>query len=397
MNFQGFRRPDGSVGIRNTVAVISTTGCFNEAPARICQGIQGAVPIGHNLSCSHLGTDLENSIQVVINLGMNPNVYGVVLVGMGCEQIKPDMVYENLRKFNKPVCLLTLRDQGGVDEVVREGRLAAGKMTIEAAAQSRDTADLSEMVLGIKCGGSDTTSGVVSNPVVGMVADRVIEAGGTAVFTETPEILGAEHVLAKRAVSQDVAAKIIAAAEILERRINTMGVDLRGSEPTPANIQGGLTTIEEKSLGAIVKAGTAPLQDVLTYGRRPKGKGLYFMDGPARTGELLVGMAATGCQLMVFSMGGGLPSLLPMLPAAPSRFPILPVIKMSGNPAGYEKRKNLIDLYVGQAVLGEETLPHASKRLIQEIIDVASGSKQTKFEQGTYVEPMLIQIDGPSL
>ncbi len=397
MKFQGYRRPDGSIGVRNVVAVISTTGCFNEAPKLICQDLEEAVPIGHNLSCSHLGTDLENSIQTLINLGANPNVCGVVLVGMGCEQIKPDVVYEGLVKYKKPVRLLTLRDLGGFDEVVREGRVVAEKMTREAAAQTRETVDLSEMVLGIKCGGSDTTSGVVSNPVSGIVVDRIIEAGGIAVFTETPEILGAEHVLAKRGANKDVACKVIEAAETMERRITAMGVDLRGSEPTPANIQGGLTTIEEKSLGAIVKAGTAPLQDVLIYGRRPKGKGLYFMDGPARTAELLVGVAAAGCQLMVFSMGGGLPSLLPMLPAAPARFPLMPVIKVSGNPDGYEKRKNLIDLYVGQAAEGKETLPHASERLLKEIIEVASGHKLTKFEQGTYVEPLLIQIDGPSI
>lgn len=397
MNFQGYRRPDGSIGVRNVVAVISTTGCFNEAPARICQGIPEAVPLGHNRSCSHMGTDLENSIETVINLGANPNVYGTVLVGMGCEQIKPELVYERLREFKKPVSLVTLRDQGDFDAVVREGRSAAAKMVRDAAAQTRETGDLSDLVLALKCGGSDTTSGVVSNPVTGLVADRVIEAGGTAVFTETPEILGAEHVLANRAVNRDVAAKVIGAAESMERRITAMGVDLRGSEPTPANIQGGLTTIEEKSLGAIAKAGSAPLQDVLAYGHRPQGKGLYFMDGPARTGELLVGLAATGCQLMVFSMGGGLPSLLPMLPASPGRFPLLPVIKMSGNPDGYEKRKNLIDLYVGQAAEGEETLPHAGERLLQEVLDVASGRKQTKYEQGTYTEPMLIQIDGPSI
>lgn len=397
MNFLGYRRPDGSIGVRNVVAVISTTGCFNEAPKRICEGIPGTVPLGHNLSCSHLGVDLENSIQTLINLGANPNVYGVVVVGMGCEQIKPDRVYESLLAYKKPVSLITLNQLGDFDAVVRQGRLAAEKMTREARVQPREEAELSSLVLGIKCGGSDTTSGVVSNPVTGLVSDRVIEAGGTAVFTETPEILGAEHVLAKRAINEEVAAKVFAAAQTTERRVMDMGVDLRGSEPTPANIQGGLTTIEEKSLGAIAKAGAAPLQDVLVYGRRPQGKGLYFMDGPARTAELLVGMAAAGCQLMVFSMGGGLPSLLPMLPAAPARFPLMPVIKMSGNPDGLEKRKNLIDVYVGQVAEGDETLPQAAQRLFSEIIEVSSGRKTTRFEQGTYEEPILIQIDGPSL
>ena len=397
MKFQGFRRENGSIGIRNIVAVIPCTGCINELPKLISRGIPGTVPLGHNLSCSHLGSDLERSIWTLANLAGNPNVYGVVLVGMGCEQMSPEKIYQDTLQFKKPVELLTLRDLGDWNKVVERGREAAQRMSEEAARLERVEAELGEITLGIKCGGSDTTSGVVSNPVAGIVADRIIQEGGTAIFTETPEILGAEHVLARRAVTKNVADKVFEAARTTERRIDEMGVDLRGSEPTPANIEGGLTTIEEKSLGAIIKAGSAPLQGVLNYGERPSGKGLYFMDGPARTAELLVGTAAAGCQLMIFSMGGGLPSLLPMLPAAPAQFPVMPVIKMSGNPDGYEKRKDIIDIYVGSVIEGEETIQQAGERLLREFVQVASGKKQTHFERGTYEEPLLIQIDGPSL
>jgi len=397
VKFLGYRRKDGSVGVRNIVAIIPCTACINELPKLISQGVPGAVSMGHNLSCSHLGSDLERSIWTLTNLALNPNVYGVVLVGMGCEQMSPERIYEEIIKSERPTELLILRDIGDWNELIEKGREAATRMSTEAAKLRRDEAQLSEITLGIKCGGSDTSSGVVSNPVAGIVADQIIHEGGTVVFTETPEILGAEHVLARRAVTKDVARRILEAAKATEKRVQDMGVDLRGSEPTPANIQGGLTTIEEKSLGAIIKAGTAPLQGVLNYGERPPGKGLYFMDGPARTAELLVGVAATGCQLMVFSMGGGLPSLLPMLPAAPARFPLMPVIKMSGNPDGYEKRKDLLDIYVGNVIDAEETIKQAGERLLQEVLKVASGTKRTKFEQGTYEEIMLIQIDGPSL
>ena len=397
MKFQGFQRKNGSIGIRNMVAVITCTGCINELPKLISQGIAGTAALGHNLSCSHLGDDLKRSTWTLANLAGNPNVYGVVLVGMGCEQMSPDKVYQEILKFEKPVELFTLQDVGSWDEVVERGRKAAQKMAKAASELKREEADLCDMTVGIKCGGSDTTSGVVSNPVAGFVANHIIEEGGTVVFTETPEILGAEHVLAKRAINKDVADKVLEAAENTERRITEMGVDLRGSEPTPANMAGGLTTIEEKSLGAIIKAGRAPLQGVLNYGERPSGKGLYFMDGPARTAELLVGTAAAGCQLMVFSMGGGLPSLLPMLPAAPARFPLMPVIKMSGNPDGYEKRKDIIDIYVGNVIEAEETIQQAGERLLKEVVETASGKKQTIFEKGTYDEPLLIQIDGPSL
>jgi len=397
MKFQGYRRRNGAIGIRNIVAVIPCTACINELPKIVAQGIPGALAMGHNLSCSHLGSDLERSTRTLANLAGNPNIYGVVLLGMGCEQMSPERIYQDILKFEKPAELLILRDIGDWNELAEKGRKVAARMSEEAARLERVEAELGEITLGIKCGGSDTTSGVVSNPVAGIVADRIIQEGGTAIFTETPEILGAEHVLARRAVTKDVADKVFEAARTTERRIEEMGVDLRGSEPTPANIQGGLTTIEEKSLGAIIKAGSAPLQDVLDYGKRPSGKGLYFMDGPARTAELLVGIAAAGCQMMIFSMGGGLPSLLPMLPAAPSRFPVMPVIKMSGNPDGYEKRKDIIDIYVGSVVEAEETIQEAGDRLLREFVQVASGEKQTHFERGTYEEPLLIQIDGPSL
>jgi len=397
MRFQGYRRRNGAIGIRNIVAVIPCTACINELPKIIAQGVPGALPMGHNLSCSHLGDDLERSTRTLVNLAGNPNVYGVVLLGMGCEQMSPERIYQDILKFEKPAELLILRDIGDWNELAEKGRKVAARMSEEAARLERVEAGLGEITLGIKCGGSDTTSGVVSNPVAGIVADRIIQEGGTASFTETPEILGAEHVLARRAVTKDVADKVFEAARTTERRVKEMGVDLRGSEPTPANIQGGLTTIEEKSLGAIIKAGSAPLQGVLNYGERPAGKGLYFMDGPARTAELLVGIAATGCQLMIFSMGGGLPSLLPMLPAAPARFPLMPVIKMSGNPDGYEKRKDLIDIYVGSVIEAGETIDQAGERLLQEMVNVASGRKQTIYEKGTYEEPLLIQIDGPSL
>ena len=397
MRFQGYRRKNGSIGIRNSVAVVACTGCINEAPKLISKDIPRTIPLAHNLSCSHLGTDLERSIWTLTNLAGNPNVYGAVIVGMGCEQMSPEKIYQGVLQFEKPVELFMLRDVGNWNELVERGRDAAQRMVKEAAQLDREEADIGEMTVGVKCGGSDTTSGVVSNPVAGYFADKIISEGGTVVFTETPEILGAEHVLAKRAINKAVAERVLAAAKNTERRIMEMGVDLRGSEPTPGNIAGGLTTIEEKSLGAIIKAGSTALRGVLDYGERPSGRGLFFMDGPARTAELLVGIAAAGCQVMVFSMGGGLPSLLPMLPAAPARFPLMPVIKMSGNPDGHEKRKDLIDIYVGSVIEASETIEHAGERLLREVVSVASGEKQTIYEKGRYEEPLLIQIDGPSI
>jgi len=397
MEFKGYRRRDGGVGIRNLVAVIASAGCINEIPSLACQGIPGAVPMGHNLSCSHLGEDLQRSVRAIVNLCGNPNLYGVVLVGMGCEQMAAEDLYDRASRFEKPLELFTLQNEGDWDKLVQSAREATGRMARRAAELKREEAKLGELTMGIKCGGSDTTSGLVSNPVAGFAADRLIRANGTVIFTETPEILGAEHVLAKRTTTREAADTLLQVADRTEKRINAMGVDLRGSEPTPANMQGGLTTIEEKSLGAIIKGGTAPIRGVLQFGERPSGRGLFFMDGPARTAELMVGMAAAGCQLMIFSSGGGLPALLPMLPAAPARFPVLPVIKMSGNPAGSEKFRGHLDIYVGTVAEGKETIPQAGERLLEKILRVASEDGQTITEKGTYVEPLLFPIDGPAL
>jgi altronate dehydratase large subunit len=397
MKFYGYRRENGRVGIRNKVAVLASTGCINELPYLICQGLPNAVPLGHNLSCSHLGEDLERSIWTLSNLSGNPNIYGVVIVGMGCEQISAEKLYENIMAFKKPVEFFTLKSEGDWDTVVLKGRKAAQSMLDDAARLERELVNISELTLGLKCGGSDTTSGLVSNPVAGFVADRIVANGATTIFTETPEILGAEHILARRASTKEIGDTILSFAETTENRIKEMGVDLRGSEPTPANIQGGLSTIEEKSLGAIIKAGSSQLKGALKYGQRPESAGSFFMDGPARTAELMVGLAAGGCQLMLFSMGGGLPALLPMLPASPSRFPIMPVIKMSGNIESWKDRTHQLDVYLGDVTEGKETVQQSGERLLKEIVEVASGNKQTLFEKGTYEEPMHIQIDGPSL
>ena len=397
MKFNGYQRENGSVGIRNKVAVLASTGCINELPHLICQGFPNAVPLGHNLSCSHLGEDLERSIWTLSNLSGNPNIYGVVVVGMGCEQISAEKLYENIVAFKKPVELFTLKSEGDWDTVVLKGRKAAQGMIADAARLERELVNISELTLGLKCGGSDTTSGLVSNPVVGFVADRIVANGATTIFTETPEILGAEHILARRAMTKEIGDTILTFAETTENRIKEMGVDLRGSEPTPANIQGGLSTIEEKSLGAIIKAGSSQLKGALKYGQRPESAGSFFMDGPARTAELMVGLAAGGCQLMLFSMGGGLPALLPMLPASPSRFPIMPVIKMSGNIDSWRDRTHQLDVYLGDVTEGKETVQQSGEKLLKEIVEVASGNKQTLVEKGTYEEPLHIQIDGPSL
>jgi altronate dehydratase large subunit len=193
--------------------------------------------------------------RTLIGLGLNPNVVAVLVVSLSYESVSPQEVADGIAASGKPVALLSLQEDGGFTKALREGINEAKRMCVEANALERKCFALEDLVLGIKCGGSDTTSGLVSNPVIGFVVDKVIDAGGTVIFGETTEIIGAENILAKRAVNQHVAKRVYEVGERMEAKSKAMGVDMRGSQPTGGNIRGGLTSIEEKSLGAIVKGG----------------------------------------------------------------------------------------------------------------------------------------------
>ena len=229
------------------------------------------------------------------------------------------------------------------------------------------------MMLGVKCGASDTTSGLTANPAVGATCDLLIDRGGTCVFGETTEFIGAEHILVRRAASPRVAARINEIVGRMERRAVAMGSDMRGGQPTSGNIAGGLTTIEEKSLGAIVKAGTRPIQDVLEYGDRPRGKGLFIVDTPGREPEFLTALAAAGAQVVAFTTGLG----------APQGFPFVPVIKITGNPGTYQNLSEHIDAFVDLGNKPSFQSRQAGEALFDRVLEVASGAP-TKAEIARY-------------
>jgi altronate dehydratase large subunit len=242
-------------------------------------------------------------------------------------------------------------------------------MAGDAAKIKREKLDDSELMLGIKCGASDTTQGLAANPAAGKACDLLIDNGGACVFGETTEFIGAEHILSRRAASPKIAEKILAIVERMEKRAIAMGADMRGGQPTAGNIAGGLTTIEEKSLGAIVKSGTRPINGVLEYGERPQGRGLYIVDSPGREPEFLTAAAAAGAQVIVFTTGLG----------APQGFPLVPVIKVTGNPRTWQNLPEHIDMLV-DTISDENTgIDEAGEQLYEEILAVASG-KQTKAE-----------------
>lgn len=398
MEFLGYKRLDGSFGIRNYVVVMPAVDCANEIAVEIAKGLEEKViALPHSGRCDYIGSDQEALRRTLVGLGKNPNVAAALVVGIGCELTSAEEIAKEIEESKKPTRVITLKQVGNYDKTIEKGRKIVREMLQVMSQQKREPAPLENLTLGIKCGGSDSTSGISGNIIVGKLVDNLVKEGGTAIFTETAEILGAENVLAKRAVDEEVANKIYAFGDRMECRTKAMGVDVRGSQPGPANIEGGLTTLEEKSLGAIAKSGSSPIQGALEWSERPSKKGLFFMDGSSCS-EVFPGLAAAGAQILIYSIGGGLPAKMPAAPGAAGQFPIMPIIKLTGNPLGFEEIKDYIDIYVGSVLEGKETVGEAADRVYEEIIEIASGERKTVVESlVNYREGINFNIIGPLL
>jgi len=305
--------------------------------------------------------------RTLANLGRNPNLAAVLLVGLGCETTDVDGVLNNIALSGKPVAKVVIQKIGGTIATVAEGSRIARQMVSDASRIRREEFDDSKLMFGAECGGSDTTSGLGANPAIGAALDSVIKNGGSGVFSETTEFIGAEHLLAKRTASSKIGRRIIEITERYEKRFLDARVDLRGTQPGKGNIEGGLTTIEEKSLGAIAKGGTTSIQQVYEYGERPEGNGLFIVDGPGHDSKSLTCLAAAGANVMFFSTGLG----------SPVGFSFVPVIKVTSNPTTYEHMKDNIDIYVD--IASANNLEELGQVLFREALDVASG-KKTKSE-----------------
>ncbi len=399
MEFLGYERPDGSVGVRNHVAVISSGRCANEMAATIADSVNGAMPVLHTHPCVHLKEDNERALRTLAGLGSNPNVAAAIVVGVGCENPTPYQIGEEIAKSKKPVEVLTIMESKGFQNLMDRGLELVHEMISQACQMQRKPFPLSYLTLGVKCGGSSAVSGVASNSAGGQVFDRLIAEGGTAIFSETAEVIGATHLLAKRAVSKEVAMRLEEAVERMEARIKATGVDIRGSQPTRGNIEGGLTTIEEKSLGALAKTGTAPLQGVLEYAEKPQSKGLFFMDGSAMTSELIAGEAAAGIQIHIYSTGGGLTSSFRCPAGWGGEIPILPQIAVVSSPSKPRdsQEKEFFDIYADTIVEGKETVDQVAERLFEEVIAVACGKLTKREMRSGYREPIVMYSTGPIL
>lgn len=367
--FLGYRRPNGKVGVRNHVLILPTITCATKVARQITELVHGTVSFVHQHGCAQVGEDYEQTFRTYVGMGLNPNVYGVVVIGLGCETHQARNVAKEIAASGKRTEVVSIQDEGGTLDAIAQGSKLAAKLVQEASEEQREWCDFSELIIGTECGGSDACSGLSANPAVGYVSDKVVELGGTSILAETTELIGAEHLLANRAKDEHVAKRVYEVIDAMEKRSINMGVDIRTGNPSPGNIKGGLSSLEEKSLGAANKAGKSTLNELINYAEQPTEKGLVWMDTPGHDIEQLTGMVAGGAQIVLFTTGRG----------TPTGSPIAPVIKITTNTGVFERMGENMDINGGTIIEGKETVEQVGENILDEISKVASG-KLTKAE-----------------
>ena len=361
--FGGYRRADGRVGVRNHVLVLSPTGLTSAAATRIASLVRGTACVTTGYGRGQVGDDATLQFDTLAGLATHPNVAAVLVVS-AADSINEPYV-DAVASSGKPFVALSLP---GVHEdalaLVDQGVRAATRLARDASALRRERCALSELCVAVECGHSDATSGLVCNPLAGRMMERVVRGGGQAMFSETVEWTGAEHLLARRAADAEVAQQIVRAVVARERLARTGGGDLRAQNPGPQNKAGGITTIEEKALGAIAKGGDQPIQGLLKPAQRPPRAGLFLMDTPYFSPESITAMVAAGAQLVVFTTGAG-NSYCSL---------VAPTLKMSANPDACARLPEQIDIDATGALRDAATLDALADDAMAKLLDVASGT-----------------------
>ncbi len=360
--FLGYPRENGTVGVRNWVAVVSVMDNCNPVTRAICAQVDGTIAVTTLFVRGQYGRDLEIAYNTLAGMGRNPNIAAVLLVGL--EEQTTEEVARRIRPAGKPVEAVHLQPNGTIN-CVAEGTRRTLRLVVRASNARRRSCATSELTLGVQCGGSDTTSGLTCNPVIGRLSDRLVEDGGTVIISETSEFFGAEHLFAARAANPAIGKAFTDMVLRLEREAMSQGMDIRGTNPTPDNMRGGLTTIEEKALGAMAKSGTSRLRGVLSYGEAPSSKGLHFLDAPAPAVENLTALAAAGCQLVFFGTGVG----------NPIGNMVSPTAKVSGNVNTLRTMADNIDFDASDILEKKASVGAVGDRLYDYAIEVASGTR----------------------
>lgn len=383
MKIHGYRRCDGRLGIRNYVLILPTNICASDTAEMIARQVNGAVSFHNQVGCSQVPSDMQYALDMMGGFAANPNVYGTILVGLGCETCQPDMVAEEIRKrTNKPLEVLIIQKEGGTIKTVEKAVRLARQMVAEASMVQKEEADISEIMLATECGGSDPTSGLAANPVIGELSDTIVKEHGTVILSETSELIGTEEILASRAKNEDVKNRVLHIVDRFEQHFRNNGEDVRYGNPTPGNKEGGLTTLEEKSLGCIHKGGTTPIQEVYDYAKQipAEQKGLVIMDTPGNDASSIAGMLAGGAQIVVFSSGRG----------TPLGCPLAPVIKITGNERTYQIMKDNIDFDASPALCGAKSMEELGGELYEMVVETCNG-KLTKAEALGFTETAVMR------
>ena len=384
MSLTGYERGDGRWGFRNHVLILPLHQILSSSAREIEAKSEGAVAVSHDWS-QVIEKDHERIIHSLAGNATNPNLYATVLLRLGTPI--EDEVITRAKKYGKTKLIeVSLTEAKSIENLTQAGIQRANELLKEAKAQQRVSAPISAIVLGLECGGSDAYSGITANPALGVASDELVAQGATSILGETMEILGAEHLLAKRAITKEVGQQIIDVVARYEASINYEGIDIRGAQPSRGNIEGGLSTLEEKSLGAAKKAGNAQFTGVLEYAIAPTKAGLYFMDTPGHDIEQLTGFGAAGVNITVFTTGRG----------TPTGSAVMPTIKVATNSEMANAIPDIIDLNSGTIADGTQSLEENGKLIYQLILDVANG-QLTKAELGGHHEFNLSRLYGSSL
>ena len=361
-SFNGYVRPDSSVGVRNHLLVLSITGLTGPTARRISSNLPGSVVVDYVYDSGPVGEDRKAQERALLGLALNPNVGAVLLIS--ANPPRAEAIVRAISETGKPVEMLTLDDCGHDALVLTERGLAAGeKLTKLIDAMEREEFPVSKLYVALECGRSDPSSGLVANPLMGLIADELVDAGARAIIGESVEWLGAEHLLAERATAPELGEAILKAVGAREQAAIDVGIDLTGNNPGPTNIAAGLSTIEEKSLGNVAKSGSRPIQSLVGWAEEPKGPGFHLMDAPAYAPESLTGFSASGSQLILFSTGVG------------NSFvnSIAPTLKISGNPETCARLGQQLDFKCSDVFVGEKSLEDAAENLFWTMLDIASG------------------------
>ena len=371
-----YRRENGDIGVRNYLAVIPSVMCANHVAKQVAAQLKDAFAFPHPTGCGQHGKDLQQSYDTLAGIGQNGNFGAVIVVGLGCERIHANELAARIAETGKPVEFFNIQEVGGtlkaIEHGVRIGRVLSEKLFM----QQREPVDVSLLKLGLKCGGTDATSGIVSNPALGLATDRIISQGGTAYLSEVNELLGTENIMRRRAATPEVYAKMEEMLQRAEKVLNNLTAGLeRTSEGaalvSPGNFDGGVSSVSEKALGGIHKSGSSKFTGVLEYAERPKkdDRGLFLMYAASNDCDVVSSEVAGGAHIVSFVTGVG----------TPTGFPGVPVLKITGNSRTYHKMEDDIDINAGAVIDGEVSFEEMGDKIYREILDIASG-KPTKAE-----------------